>query len=296
MADGLIQTLARLLEEGSVPWSSVSVKQRDQLRSLCEAGVLTTERSGGGRRLAVQNEEVVRRFAEDKYPAGLDGARAAADRGAEEPLQASEAVAHFRDAKRGAAGDEVLLFRGLPGTTIIYEGAPLRIGRLTKVAGVAAVLLGPGTEIAVEEPLAIVENREAFLRFDELGTAARLACFGRGRLSNQALEWLGSLDVGRDAICHCPDYDPVGLSEFQRLHDACGERVRLFWPDGLEALLEQYGKADLYESNTTLLNGMDDSSHPTIKKLMVLLQQHGRGLEQEILLSKNAGEEGGSSL
>lgn len=296
MADGLIQTLAQLLEEGSVPWSSVSAKQRDQLRSLRETGVLTVERAGAGRRLTVQDEEVVRRFADAEYPAGLDAARTAAETKTDDHLAASEAVAHFRDAKQGTAGDEVLLFRGLPGTTITYEGAPLRIGRLTKVAGVAAVLLGPETEIAVEAPLAIVENREAFLRFDELGTAARLACFGRGRLSNQALEWLGSLDVGRNAICHCPDYDPVGLSEFQRLHDACGERVCLFWPDGLEALLQQYGKADLYERNASLLNGMDDSPHPTIEKLMVLLQKHGRGLEQEILLSKNAREKGGSSL
>lgn len=288
MADGLIRTLARLLKEGGVPWSNVSNKQRDRLRPLREAGVLSVERSGSGRRLTVQNKEVVRQFANNEYPAGLDAAQTAADSGEGEHLPASEAVAHFRDAKRGTGGDEVLLFRGAPGTTITYEGTPLEIGQLTKIAGVAAVLLGSDTSVAVEEPLAVVENREAFLRFEDLGTSARLACFGDGFLSARMVDWLGSLDIGADAIVHCPDYDPVGLSDFQRLHDACGEQVHLFWPDRLEFLIEKYGKADLYEDNAGLLDRLDGSSHPTIEQLLALLHRHGRGLEQEILLSKSS--------
>ncbi len=286
MADGLIQTLARLLEQGSVPWSSVSAKQRDELRSLREAGVLTVERSGGGRRLAVQNEEVVRQFAEKKYPSGLDDARAAADRGADGALPASEAVTHFRDAKRGTAGDEVLLFRGAPGTTITYEGSPFRVGQLTETAGVAAVVLGSDTSIAVEESLAVVENREAFLRFEDLGTTARLACLGGGVLSTRMVEWLGTLDIGAGDIIHCPDYDPVGLSDFQRLHDACGARARLFWPDGLEVLLDRYGKSDLYADSAARLDGLAEASHPDIQRLLRLLHRYGQGLEQEILLHK----------
>lgn len=284
MADGLIQTLARLLEEGSVPWSSVSTKQRDQLRSLREADVLTVERFGGGRRLAVQNEEVVRRFAKDKYPAGLDAARAAADAGADGSLPASEAVASFRDAKRGKAGDEVLLFRGMPGTNITYEGTPFRVGELTERVGVAAVVLSSETSIAVEEPLAVVENREAFLRFEDLGTTARLACLGGGFLSTRMVEWLSALDIGTGEIIHCPDYDPVGLREFQRLRNACGKRARLFWPDGLEGLLERYGKSDLYRDSAARLDGLADASHPDIQRLLHLLHRHGQGLEQEILL------------
>ncbi len=284
MADGLIQTLTRLLDEGSVPWSSVSVRQRDQLRPLREAGVLTVERSGGGRRLVVQSKDVVRQFAEDKYPAGLDDARAAADPGADGALQASEAVAHFRDAKRGSVGAEVLLLRGAPGTTITYGGAPFRVGQLTKTVGVAAVVLNSEASIEVEEPIAIVENREAFLRFEDLGTTARLACLGGGVLSTRMVEWLCALDIGTGEIVHCPDYDPVGLSEFQRLHNVCGAQVRLFWPDGLETLLERYGKSDLYKDSAARLDGLADSSHPDIQRLLRLLHRHGQGLEQEILL------------
>jgi len=284
MADGLIQTLARLLEEGSVPWSSVSAKQRDQLRPLRESGVLTVERSGGGRRLAVQNEEVVQQFAEEEYPSGLDAAQAAADRGADESLPASEAVAHFRDAKRGAAGDEVLLFRGAPDTTITYEGSPFRVGQLTETVGVAAVILSSETSIAIEESLAVVENREAFLRFEDLGTTARLACLAGGVLSRRMVEWVGALDIGTGSIIHCPDYDPVGLSEFQRLYNVCGAQARLFWPDGLEALLERYGKSDLYKDNVARLDRLADASHPDIQRLLRLLHRHGQGLEQEILL------------
>jgi len=284
MADGLIQTLARLLEEGSVPWSSVSARQRDELRPLREAGVLAVERSGGGRRLAVQNEEVVRQFAEKEYPSGLEAAQAAAERQAEASLPPSEAVAHFRDAKRGTAGDEVLLFRGAPGTTITYDGTPFRVGHLTETAGVAAVVLGADTSIAVDGPLAVVENREAFLRFEALGTAAPVACFGGGRLSRRVVAWLATLDVGAGDLLHCPDYDPVGLAEFQRLQEACGARVRLFWPEGLEALLQKYGKARLYTENVHLLGRSEPSSSSSIAKLRAILHRQGQGLEQEVLL------------
>ncbi len=282
MADGLINTLIQLLEKGSVPWSSVSDRQRDRLRSLRETGVLTVERSRGGRRLVVQNRGVVQRFAEREYPAGLDAAREADE---EERLPASEAALHFRDAKRGSAGSEVLLFRGTPGTEIICNGTPLPIGKLTRTAGVGAALLASDTTIVIENTLAVVENQEAFFRFDELDTTAELACFAGGRLSNRTLEWLGSLDVGPGQIIHCPDYDPVGLSEFQRIRSACGKGAQLFWPDQLAALIQKYGKADLYKDSSELLDGLTDASQPQTQKLLALLQRYGQGLEQEILLS-----------
>ena len=284
MADGLIQTLTRLLEEGRVPWSSVSERQRDRLRPLLETNVVAVERSGSGRRLIAHNEERVRQFAEKEYPSGLEAARAATSRDGDTPLSASEAVAHLRDAKRGAAGDEVLLFRGAPETTITYEGSPFRVGQLTETVGVAAVVLGADTSVAVDGPLAVVENREAFLRFEALGTAAQVACFGGGRLSRRVVAWLAALDVGAGDLLHCPDYDPVGLDEFQRLREACGARVRLFWPERLEALLQKYGKARLYTKNAHLLDGIGRSAPPTIAKLRAMLHRHGQGLEQEILL------------
>jgi len=282
MAEGLIRTLARLLEEGSIPWSRVTSKQRDRLRSLMETNVLTVERSGSGKRLEVQSERVVRQFAENQYPEGLDRARTAADGS----LHASEAVARLRDAKRGVAGEEIVLFRGEPSTTIIHDGTPVQIGDLTEAVGVSAVLLGPKTTIEIGETLAVVENREAFLQFEGLGTKARLACFGNGRLSSQMLEWLGFLASEEEEIIHCPDYDPVGLSDFQRLYDACGKQAHLFWPDGLESLIEKYGKTDLYEKNYGLLEGLGNSSHPAVQRLLPLLHRYGRGLEQEILLSE----------
>ena len=191
MADGLIRTLARLLKEGHVPWSSVSSRQRERLQSLRETGVLTVERSGGGRRLVVQNQEMVRRFAEKKYPAGLGAAQEADE---EETLPASEAARHFRDAKRGSTGSEVVLFRGRHGTGLIRNGTSVPIGKLTQTAGVGAALLDKTTTLTVDLPLAVVENQEAFLRFEELGTAAEVACFAGGRLSDRMLEWVGSLE------------------------------------------------------------------------------------------------------
>ncbi|WP_259203710.1 DUF7281 domain-containing protein [Salinibacter ruber] len=247
--------------------------------------MLTVEREGGGRRLVVQNREMVQRFAEKEYPAGLDAAREADEA---ERLPASDAALHFRDAKRGSAGGEVVLFRGRPGVKITRNGTPVPIGELTQSAGVGAALLGSDTtltvDLAADRSLAIVENQEAFLRFEELGTAAELACFAGGRLSGQVLEWLGSLERASGQIIHCPDYDPVGLSEFQRLRDACGDAVQLFWPDELEPMIKTYGKAALYRDSAELLDRLSGSSHPEVQKLLALLKRHGQGLEQEVLL------------
>jgi hypothetical protein len=225
---------------------------------------------------------MVRRFAEQKYPEGLDAAREADEDG---NLPASDAALHFRDAKRGSARSEVILFRGRPGTEITRNGTSVPIGELTQSAGVGAALLEENTTLEVDLPLAVVENQEAFLRFDELGTAAELACFAGGRLSSRMLKWLGSLEIPLGQIIHCPDYDPVGLSEFQRLRSACGEGVCLFWPDRLETLIEKYGKADLYKNSSGRLAKLSDLSHPRIQEGIMLLNRYGRGLEQEVLLN-----------
>lgn len=284
MTDGLVRTLDQLLKEGSVPWSSTSDRQRDRLRPLREAGVLAVERSGGGRRLVVQNREMVQRFADKEYPSGLDAALKAEE---EDELPASEATLHFRDAKRGKAESEVVLFRGRPGAELTRNGRTLRVGELTQTAGVAGALLASDTTLEADFPLAVVENQEAFLRFGELGTAAEIACFAGGRLSNRMLEWLGSPGAGPDQIIHCPDYDPVGLSEFERLLGACGNAVQLLWPDRLENLIEKYGKAGLYRDSAELLDGLTDNPHPQIQKMLSLLHEHGQGLEQEVLLSRD---------
>lgn len=297
MADGLLRTLQRLLDDGAVAWSAVSRTQRDALRPLLESGVLTRERSGAGQRLVATAPDVVAQFARQRYPAGLDAARGAsgdapgaaasgAADGAPTGLSTSEGVRRFRDAKRGAQSAEVLLLRGRPGSVVTYDGDALAVGELTNHVGVAAVLLRPDVAVAVRGGLAIVENQDAFFRFEALGVDAPVACFAGGRLSNRVLRWLARPPMDACPITHCPDYDPVGLSEFVRLHRACGSRVTLFCPPDLDALVRRYGKPALYTQNARLLPTLHAHAHPTLERILSILERHGAGLEQELLLAR----------
>ncbi|MES3628907.1 MAG: hypothetical protein PPP56_01940, partial [Longimonas sp.] len=257
MADGLLTTLTGLIKRGTVAWSKVSATQRKALRPLLDGGILIRERSGGGERLVVKNPAVVQRFADNCYPNGLVEATEAAQKPGR--LSTTQGVHYFRDAKRGGQQADLLLFRGRPGTTIQCNDIDLPVGQLTSTAGVAAVVLNASQNLSMCGTLAIVENQTAFLHAETLGVNFDVALYGQGRLSRRVIDWLGSRAMEAVDVVHCPDYDPVGLDEYIRLHAQCGDRVRLHRPHNLEELLQRYGKPSLYLENQRLLASLEDA-------------------------------------
>jgi hypothetical protein len=283
MADGLITTLSKLLQEGSVAWSAVSATQERALRPLREGGVLVRERSGAGERLVVTNAGVLRRFAEQRYPSGLSSAMAADQQA--EALSPADGVRHFRDAKRGRQQADVLLFRGRPGSSVRCNGAAVPVGQQTATTGVAAVVLEAGRRVSMNGTLAIIENQTAFLQAEALGVTFDVALYGGGRLSGRVIEWLASPAMRSSTLVHCPDYDPVGLQEYEKLRACCGSRVRLHCPSNLEDLLQRYGKPSLYTKNRALLASMNNAASET-RAVAKLLERYGCGLEQEVLIGQ----------
>ncbi|MCA9125649.1 MAG: hypothetical protein KDB22_01145 [Planctomycetales bacterium] len=86
-------------------------------------------------------------------------------------------------------------------------------------------------------------------------------------------------------ILHWGDYDPVGIAEYLRLTQHCGDRVQTYIPNNLELLLKRHGKRKLITDQVEILGrlrGRSTNSH--VARMIELFDKYRRGLEQELLL------------
>jgi len=117
-----------------------------------------------------------------------------------------------------------------------------------------------------------------------------LGLFGREhdcdrRSSGRILNWLSSSAMAQARIIHCGDYDPVGLDEYLRLKTACPERAGLYLPADLDDLFSRYGKGEiLLGSNGAILARLRKIEDQEVRRIVELMDRHGVGLEQEVLL------------
>ena len=65
---------------------------------------------------------------------------------------------------------------------------------------------------------------------ERLNLDANGVIYGQGRISSRTLEWLVQTTDPTFRLLHLPDYDPLGLSEFLRLHSSLQERIVLHLP------------------------------------------------------------------
>jgi hypothetical protein len=87
-------------------------------------------------------------------------------------------------------------------------------------------------------------------------------------------------------ILHLLDYDPVGLSEFGRVHARLGHRAGLYLPPDLEARFDRFSNGDLLKNlnSQAMLAQLRRSELPAIRRVIELIDRHNAGLEQEALL------------
>ena len=88
------------------------------------------------------------------------------------------------------------------------------------------------------------------------------------------------------ALLHLPDYDPVGLSEFERLHLRLGNRVNLHLPADLEARFARYSNPELLKKRNSqaMLAKLRRSELPSTRRVVALMDRFNAGLEHEALL------------
>jgi hypothetical protein len=273
--------LSVLSECGTIPASRIGRPSLDRLRPLLEGGVIEKKKRGAGGVYEVLNNTAFTVFCEKEYPSGLHGEKI------EEGLNGKAfAVAAFRDAHRGTTSPHnPVLIRGFGDAQLVSrDGDSLPVANLTKVASVTAINAdGAACKWGIAGRVALVENIEFFFRAEELVDNLDFVLWNSGRVANKTIEWLAAKSEGLELI-HCGDYDPVGLSEYLKLKDACPHiQVSLFLPENLDALFV-YGKKKRLSDQSACVKGLRNSKDPAVRFVLSLCDKHNRGLDQEALL------------
>ena len=270
--------LRKLVGSGALPASQCGKAFLNLLEPLLHGGVLELKPSGGGQQLVVRNAAAVRDFCQQHFPE------------AELPANAGsrvESLARFRDTKAMANREnEIISFRVWQDDALLKGGKPIGASSATTAHGVFSFLLTQDCPYKLGGACALVENPAVFMVGEQLNLDVGLMIYGHGRISNRAIDWLASSTAAGFSLLHLPDYDPVGLSEFQRLHARLGERVNLFLPADLEARFAQFSSRKLLEkgNNQAMLAQLRRSDISSIRHVVELIDRYNAGLEQEALL------------
>ena len=248
------------------------------LRPLIDSGVLVEGRSGAGRSLVVRDAVEAQSFFLQRYPASP-------------PFEGASSrvigVASFRNTKILPSNEPRLVcIRAWRNGVMFRADQSVDAAAATAEHGVFAFLLGDPSPYSLHGTCALVENPAVFTDIERLSLPIGLAVYGHGRASNQLVGWLAQMTAKDFTLLHLPDYDPVGLSEFGRLRERLGERVRLHLPGDLPARFERFSNRSLLGklNSRALLAKLRRSPIPEIQQVLELMDRHNAGLEQEALL------------
>jgi len=270
--------LQRLQAEGSLARTSCARVFLHALAPLLSAGVIIEERSGAGRRLVVRQPAALAAFIEREFPgAGL----------AETDLSRTAGVAQFRNSKIFPSDTpEIVSLRAWSESAVRKNGEPCAAAAATAAHGVFSLLLNQTEEYSLCAPVALVENPAVFAHFERLGMPVQAAIYGHGRISRRLADWLARQTAPRFALVHCPDFDPAGLVEYERLCAGLGERISLFLPPDLEEKFRRFSNRALLQKKHTqgMLATLRRSLRPEVRRVVALIDEHNAGLEQEALL------------
>jgi hypothetical protein len=276
----LFAKLTDLLAKGELAKSQCSNSLLRLLRPLFNTDVIGEHRSGSGRKLVVRDRLafeafVHRNFPDDQSPSEL-------------PLRAA-GVRRFRDSKTFSTDDPPLIhIRAWHGEILRKDGEACCADLDTKIHSVFSFQVGANYSLCGS--CALVENPAVFRHFENLGLKIPLVIYGQGRVSNRVLRWLEGQSQPQFSLTHLPDYDPAGLSEFERLRRALGPRVCLYLPNGLDQLFERYSNRRLLQKTNSqrLLSNLRRSTSVEVRRVVELIHRHNAGLEQEALLSADS--------
>jgi hypothetical protein len=143
-----------------------------------------------------------------------------------------------------------------------------------------------GTTYTLHDRCALVEGPVVFNLFERLGLEISLVIYGQGRASKRLLTWLTNQSQSEFSLLNLPDYDPVGLNEFERLRKSLGVRVQLYLPDNLDELFAHHSKRQLLHKRNSqaLLAKLRRSECLEVHRVVRLIDDHNAGLEHEALL------------
>jgi hypothetical protein len=270
--------LRLLLADGSLPRSACGESFLKFLQPLLKAEVLTEARAPGGRRLVVRDPDTLRDFFRRQFPDAVTG---------QDALSRTIGIARFRDSKALMSdAPEIVLVRAWRDNVLDQRGCAIDVVKATAQHGVFSFLLGQDCNYNLHGPCALVENPAVFTCFERLDLDIGLVIHGRGRASQRLIAWLSMQSAPDFSLLHLPDYDPVGMEEFERLQSHLKARVRLHLPADLDTLFTKFANRSLLgkERSRGILFRLRGTSSADVQRVVELIDRHNAGLEQEALL------------
>lgn len=275
----------RLLQAGTLPRSECGQPLLHALNPLLASGILRWEKAAGGQRLALMNQPAFERWFSQHFPEaqlqdGIESSRI-------------QAVAQFRNTKALRSNlPEMVCLRSTRDGVLQRDGMPVETTRATREHGAFAFTLIDPTPYALTGDCALIENLAVFHAFERLGLAAGLAIWTGGISSTRFIDWLAANVKHGLRVLHLPDYDPVGLTEFLRHHERLGEAVALFSPVDLPSLFRRHSNASLLadSKNQQMLMKLRDSQHPSVRRVVALIDEFNGGLEHEAIFIERSSD------
>lgn len=273
----------RLLQAGTLPRSECGQSLLHALNPLLASGILRWDKAAGGQRLALVNQPAFERWLSQHFPHaqlqdGVESSR-------------TQAVAQFRNTKALRSNlPELVCLRSTRDGILLRDGVPVETTRATREHGAFAFTLANPTPYALTENCALIENLAVFHSYERLGLTVGLAIWTGGISSTRFIDWLAANVHHGLRVLHLPDYDPVGLTEFLRLHEGLGEAVTLFLPDDLSALFRRYSNPLLLgdPKNQRMLMKLRKARHPSVRQVVTLIEENNGGLEHEAIFIAGA--------
>lgn len=272
----LLMKLNALAESGAMPRSECGVRFMSLLRPLVLSGVIAERRSGAGRHVMVQDLPALHSFIQRKFPME--------DAGPNVPSRVL-GVLRFRDTKTYRSNtNDILRIRAFNSGVLRKHGRAVDDHGATARYGVFSFRITP--EYTLHGCVALVENPTVFDLFERLELALPLVIYGGGRISTRVLTWLANQNDKAFSLIHLPDYDPVGLSEFERVRNWLGARAQMYLPRNLNDLFRRFGNPRLLEKprSRRLLANLRVSKTSEVQVVVKLIDFHNAGLEQEALI------------
>ena len=267
-----------LAESGSLPESQCGRAFLKLLVPLLDSRVVRWQRFGGGRRLIVQDPITLQDFSQQRFPDVV------LPRGAESRVAS---VGRFRDTKAITNSEgEIISLRVWRNDALLKDGKSFDAAALTAQHGVFSFLFTRNCPYVLSGSCALAENPAVFVAAERLNLGVDAVIYGHGRISSRVLDWLVRTTNSKFSLLHLPDYDPSGLSEFQRLHARLGKRVALYLPSEIEARFVRFSNPDLLaktNSQATLAQ-LRRSESTAVRRVVEMIDRHNAGLEQEALL------------
>ena len=274
-----------LLAKGKLPASRLSRRFLSLIAPALNTGAVRRIPSGAGHAYEVLTPTSLRSLLDQEF--------SRANRGYTAHTAGARNLLRSRDTKAGGRIDQVqgLFVRTAVSRNYSWAG---RSGDLYDLGlsggGVSGFRLSSDslTGCHIAAPLTFVENPEVFWNWELFEPAhERTLIFKGGTAAKVVLQWLAQKSMQAQPIEMAVDWDPVGLSEYQRFRDQLGaQRVSLHHPHNLSDLFQDLRKPKLLdaEKSLALLSRQRLDQDPAVQAIISLMDRHHAGLEHEALL------------